>query len=156
MLHSIRSVLVLGAVLAFASGCQVISASFTSPSDWSRGSSESSRGSSEGSSTASGSGSSSPSGSSSSSTYRDDVRVFARTFAERDEAPDSFVRDLGRVAERHGVTHWEGRADTFFAIGAGLREAGMPEDQVDVFLRSVGLPGDQARAHALDGYRSAG
>ena len=141
------------AIAVFSSGCKVISASFTSPSDWSRGSSDSSSGSSKGSSRASGSDVDDKGGSSSS--YREDIRVTTVAAVENGEPTDEFVRDVGRVAEQHGIADWEAAPDTFVAIGKGLREAGASEAEVDAFLKAMGYGDGEQVDLAREGWRSA-
>jgi hypothetical protein len=75
------------------------------------------------------SGSSGGSGSSTASRYRADVREYtlaSLTDADANGAAGTdgdrsldFVRELGRIAELHGVTNWEGDANT----AAAIREA---------------------------------
>jgi hypothetical protein len=57
-------------------------------------------------------------GSSSASRYRGDVRQYALASLSEAEAggKSEFVRELGRIAELHGITDWEGDADTAAAI----------------------------------------
>jgi hypothetical protein len=57
--------------------------------------------------------------------YRRDVRAFAAHFAATGGGSDEFLRGIGSVAGEHGVTHWEGQADTHRAIGEGLADAGV-------------------------------
>ena len=148
-----RSVLVL-ACLALVSlpGCQVLWASITSPSDWIAGSSESISGSVRSISRSSGS----PAGDKASLAYRRDVRAWAAEFAQAGGSQDEFLRGLGRIAEGHGLTHWEADPATLLAIGEGLRDAGWSTQQMER-LRSD-LADVQARSVELvfEGYRSAG
>src|SRR5262245_60923499 len=71
------------------------------------------------------SGSSSGGGGGSASTgsrYRADLLAFTRTCLAEEEQKgegDDFVREVGRIAERHGIADWEGDANT----AAALREA---------------------------------
>lgn len=71
------------------------------------------------------SGSASGGGGSSASTgarYRADLLAYARTTLSEEERAgegDEFVREVGRIAERHGITDWEGNEST----AAALREA---------------------------------
>ena len=115
-------------VAVFAlTGCQVLWASITSPSDWVSGTGESISGSFAGLSRSSGSGG----GGSTNTAYRRDVRAFSAEFAQSGGSSDDFLRGIGRVAESHGVTHWEGRPDTLLAIGEGLRDAGVSPNEMD-------------------------
>lgn len=117
-----------------SSGCQVIWASITSPSDWIAGSSESISGSIQGSSRASGSG-----GGSNLSAWEQDVRAYAAVSARegRDEA--DFLRGLGRLGEHHGVVHVQAEPGTREAAAAGLADAGVSTAQAQRFLDAAGL-----------------
>jgi len=143
----------LGAALAgcFAlTGCQVLWASITSPSDWVSGTGQSISGSFRALSVSSGSG-----GGASDTAYRRDVRAFAAEFARGRGSRDDFLRGIGQVAETHGVSHWEGRSDTLLAIGAGLRDAGV--SRVDVEALGARAEGADPRVAALvlEGYTAA-
>lgn len=146
---------VLGVVLvtvSTATGCQVIWASITSPSDSISGSSRAIGGSLEGLSTSSGSGSI---GGGANLAYQEDVRVFTRSFVAAGEREDRFLRDLGRVAEQHGLVHWEAEAGTLFAVGRGLQEAGVAESDLDAFLGRAGLGAERDRAVVHEGFHAA-
>ena len=125
MLRRITLVSALVAALPLL-GCQVISASITSPSDWVSGTGESISGSFRSLSRSSGSGG----GDAAKTAYRRDVRAFAVQFARTGGSSDDFLRGVGRVAEDHGVADWESDAATPFAIGAGLADAGVSEAEL--------------------------
>jgi hypothetical protein len=142
-------------VLAFAgvfalTGCQVLWASITSPSDWVSGTGTSISGSFRGLSASSGSGG----GKSSNTAYRRDVRAFAAEFAQAGGSSDEFPRGIGQVAESHGVTHWEANADTMLAIGEGLHDAGVSPADMDALARSTHAD-PQVLALVLEGYTAA-
>jgi hypothetical protein len=130
-------------------GCQPISASLTSPSDWVAGTGESINGSLGGVSPSSGSG-----GGGAGLAYRRDVRAFTAHFARTGGGSDDFLRGVGAVAVLHGVTHWERQPDTQLAIGAGLREGGAPPAALDAFAASANLD-PLALARVREGYASA-
>jgi len=56
---------------------------------------------------------------------RNHTTEFARSVTESDL--DSFQRDLGVIAEDHGITNWEQFADTYVAIGWGLADSGLDD-----------------------------
>ncbi len=85
--------------------------------------------------------------------YGEDVRVWSTTAATRAELEPGFVRELGRIAEQHGISHWEAQPVSFRALGVGLREAGLSEGEVEQFLARVGRSDD--RVTVLEGYRQA-
>ena len=150
----LRSWLRLGALSAVFPllACQVIGASITSPSDWVSGTGRSISGSFEGLGRSSGSDGG---GNSSDTAYRRDVRAFAAQFSQTGGSSDDFLRGIARVAESHGVSHWEGSPDTLLAIGAGLRDAGVSRADLDALsARSEGAD-SQVVALVREGYATA-
>jgi hypothetical protein len=143
-------------VLAFAgifalTGCQVLWASITSPSDWVSGTGQSISGSFRALSTSSGSGG----GTSTDTAYRRDVRAFAAEFAQVGGSSDDFLRGIARVAESHGVSHWEGRSDTLLAIGEGLSDAGVSRSDVEALGARASGADPRVAALVLEGYAAA-
>jgi hypothetical protein len=132
-------------------GCQVLWASITSPSDWIAGSSESISGSLRSISRSSGSDTSK-----STAAYRRDVRAWAGAFAEDGGTQDEFLRGIGRIAETHGLTHWEADPATLVAIGEGLRDAGWSAEQMDRLRGELADVQAERVDLVFEGYRSAG
>ena len=81
--------------------------------------------------------------------FRDDVRVAMRDLVELGATPDDFLRELGRIAELHGISDWESESGTLNALGAGVCEAGAGGTVLDALLERMGRSGaeDLARAH---------
>jgi hypothetical protein len=132
-------------------GCQVLWASITSPSDWVSATGESISGSFRSLLVSSGS----DAARSTNLAYRRDVRAFAAEFARSGGSTEDFLRGIGQVAELHGVSHWEGRSDTLLAIGAGLRDAGVsPADVEALGARAEGAD-PRVAALVLEGYTAA-
>lgn len=150
---SLRRMFLVLACLAVVplAGCQVLWASITSPSDWIAGSSESIAGSVRSISRSSGSPAAK-----STLAYRRDVRAWAGAFAQDGGTQDEFLRGIGRIAETHGLTHWQADPATLVAIGEGLRDAGWSAEQMER------LRGELADVQAgsvdlvFEGYRSTG
>jgi hypothetical protein len=134
--------------------CQVIGASITSPSDWVSGTGTSISGSFRGLGVSSGS-EDKGSGSSKDTAYRRDVRAFAAQFSQAGGSSDEFLRGIARVAEGHGVSHWEGRPDTLRAIGQGLRDAGVSHAELDALFTRSEDADPQVLALVLEGYATA-
>jgi hypothetical protein len=132
-------------------GCQVLWASITSPSDWVSGTGESICGSFR--SLLVSSGSDAPR--STDLAYRRDVRAFAAEFAASGGSSEDFLRGIGQVAETHGVSHWEGRTDTLLAIGAGLRDAGVSRADVEALGARAEGADPRVAALVLEGYTTA-
>jgi hypothetical protein len=133
------------------SGCQVISASITSPSDWVSGTGKSISGSFEALSTSSGSGG----GSSTNQAYRRDLRAYSAEFARAGGSSDDFLRGVGRVAGSHGVTHWEASPATMLSIGAGLRDAGVSESELGALLAQASDADPAVLALVREGFATA-
>jgi outer membrane murein-binding lipoprotein Lpp len=73
----------------------------------------------------------SPGGSSEEAAYDEDVQAYAAVFAGSPGSERDFLRGIGRVAGRHGISNWESRPGTLVAAGRGLRRGGMTEERMD-------------------------
>jgi len=129
-------------------GCQLISTSITSPSDWVSGTGESISGSFESLSRSSGSGG----GDAAKQAYLRDVRAYAALFASSGGTSQDFLRGLGAVAAEHGVTHWESQPGTQRAIGEGLRDAGVSPAELDVITARATDADPMVIAAVREGY----
>ncbi len=87
--------------------------------------------------------------------YRDDLRVATRTLVDAGASDDQVLRELGRIAELHGISHWEGEPGSLIALGAGACEAGLSEPRLDSLLARLGQDDARARSLAYEGCRSA-
>jgi hypothetical protein len=154
MSHRVTFALATCLVLGLGTGCQLISGSVQSISDTGVGIANSVSGSAQGLLRSSGLGGGGVA-LAEEDRYRQDVRLATRAFAANGQTDEDFVRALGRVASTHGVTHWEALPGSWLAIGAGLREAGLPEPDVDGTLARLRLGGEQERALAREGWRAA-
>lgn len=134
-------------------GCSVLSESVTSPSESVTGTGRAIGGSLNALST---SVSDSLSIDARHSGYVRDLRAWVAGFvrAGTGSARD-FQRGVSRVAESHGITHWEAEPATPYAIGQGLREADVAESELRALLASVGADSPAARL-ALEGWQEAG
>jgi hypothetical protein len=141
----IRSILFC-LLAAAIGGCE----SLTSPSDWVVGSSNAIAGSIQAISRSSGTG-----GAGAHAGYRRDVRAWAAEVARTGGSQDELLSGIGRIAESHGVTHWEAVPDTLTALGEGLADAGWTPAQME-HLRGE-LAGAQPHDVELvfEGYRQA-
>ena len=70
--------------------------------------------------------------------YRDDVRDFTAAYAADHDSLDGFAAGLADVARRHGITDWEADDATFTAVGAGLKRAQAPREDVARYEAAVG------------------
>lgn len=133
-------------------GCQVISASITSPTDWISGTGRSIGAVFEGISTSSGSGGKDAALMES---YRGDLRQYTAAFVQSGGTEQDFMRGVTRIAENHGVANWEAEASTPFAIGQGMRLGNVSEPEMQAFCREFGTDATVAKL-AFEGWQSAG
>ena len=115
MQYKLRNVVVILGVLALMAGCSFSYSSGTS-SDSSKSSSASSGGSETDPKDAK-------------RAFMGDVSAYTTSVAKEGNA-EAYMRELGNIAERHGITDWERNTDTYHAIGTGLRRAGISRDEV--------------------------
>ncbi|HYB44759.1 MAG TPA: putative lipoprotein [Candidatus Methylomirabilis sp.] len=139
-----RAALLLLAALA-PIGC----ASSDSFSDSSGSSSDSANNSSKSSSN-----SSSPEGSKSS--YLDDVRVYTAAVT-KSGAPvdDAFQKQLGALAQRHGISNWEDEMATFRAVGEGVGQGGGRPARLDTYMELLARSDPEKREAMKEGYETA-
>jgi hypothetical protein len=121
-------------------GCQVISASITSPSDSISGTGHAIGGSSESISESSGSKPVADK-----ATFARDMRSFTASFVKSGAEVGTFGPGATRIAATHGITNWESNSDTADAIGAGLKDAGLNSAQSQAFCTSIGLDADLSK-----------
>ena len=86
--------------------------------------------------------------------YRNDISESTYAYVQTGGALPAFQRELGRVAERHGVTDWEGDPATWFAMGEGLARAGVNAGALEAFKNEL-ADGDANRLRAIQiGYET--
>jgi hypothetical protein len=151
---SLRTALLAALVLVSLTGC-VISRSIEGSSDSIAASSRAIVGSFDAISGSSGSSSPTNEATPNRTSYRRDLRQYAAAFVRSDGTTDEFVRGVTRIAEDHGITHWESEPFTPRAIGEGLRDAHLSEAEMDAFIDGIGRDRPEAQL-ALDGYRQPG
>jgi len=144
-MRSTKIVSLAVALAIAAAGCKSISDSITSPS-------RSISASFDSISTSSGSGGSSTPNATS---YRHDLREYAAVFVRGNGTREDFLRGVSRIAEDHGITHWESEPVTPRAIGEGLRDAKLSQAEMEAFVDSVGRDRPEAQL-ALEGYLHPG
>lgn len=87
--------------------------------------------------------------------YQNDVADYTYAHVISGGQFDAFMKGLGSVAERHGVTNWEADDATYIGIGQGLGKAKFTQTQLDVFAKNV-TNGDAKKTKLVQqGYDSA-
>lgn len=60
-----------------------------------------------------------------------DVEQATESFVHSEGDLDAFRRDLSRIGREHGVSDWESHEPTWWAIGQGLRRAGVEGERLE-------------------------
>lgn len=87
--------------------------------------------------------------------YQMDIRTFTAAYIQSGGASRTeYLRDMGRIAEKHGITDWESEPATYVSVGEGLRKAGVSGDQYSTFEKSLGGVSPELRRLLRSGYES--
>ena len=135
-----KHIMALLSILALLAGCSFSYSSGTS-SDSSKSSSASSGGSETDPKDAK-------------RTFMGDVSAYTSSAAKGDDA-QAYLRELGGIAERNGITDWERDTATYNAIGTGLRRAGIARDEVKsvYFIPALAAKEKNALVLILESYQ---
>lgn len=87
--------------------------------------------------------------------FRDDMRIATRDLVASGASDTEIQRELGRVAELHGISHWEAEPGSLIAIGAGACQAGTSADELDSLVERLGHTRERERQLAQEGCRAA-
>jgi hypothetical protein len=85
--------------------------------------------------------------------YERDLREYTVMFMRNGGTQADFMRGVSRIAENHGIAHWESEVGTPFAIGQGMREANVSEAEMRAFCNEVGVDTPAAKL-ALEGWET--
>ena len=71
--------------------------------------------------------------------YRDDIATLTSSIAGTSLSAGEFPVALARVARQHKITDWAREKASFYGIGKGLKQAGIPKDKIQAqpFLAEV-------------------
>jgi hypothetical protein len=88
--------------------------------------------------------------------YEGDVRDYTYAFVTSGGSRSDFRQGLSRIAEKHGVTNWEGDMATYTGIGMGLRKANANSAELQAYEESF-AGNDAAKRQAIErGYAKKG
>jgi hypothetical protein len=87
--------------------------------------------------------------------YQNDVRDYTYAYFITGGDVDTFRADIGKIAQRHGITNWEADTGTYVGIGEGLGKANATTLQLQAFQQNL-CGGDAAKMKAMQrGYDTA-
>ncbi|MCK5696924.1 MAG: putative lipoprotein [Gammaproteobacteria bacterium] len=66
----------------------------------------------------------------SASLYQDDVIAATVSFVNTEGTNFDFQNQISFIAQNHGITDWENEKTTYTAMGEGLRQAGVTQDNI--------------------------
>ncbi len=87
--------------------------------------------------------------------FRDDMRNATRDLVAGGASDAEIQRELGRVAQSHGISHWEAEPGSLIAIGAGACQAGSSARELDALIGRLGHGSARERELAQEGCRAA-
>jgi hypothetical protein len=91
-----------------------------------------------------------------SSEFQHDVKDSTADYVTEGGDLSAFRREIGSNAEHYGVTDWEAHAQTYVAMGRGLKVAGLQPTSAETLAAQI-TDADQTRlAWILAGYREPG
>lgn len=129
----LASILCVGLACSFSASSKSISNSISSPFKWSSGSSAG------GGDTA----------------YRQEIRDYTYAYAQSGGDISAFRRGVASLASERGVSDWQSDDMTVASIGAGLRQSGMGQTEMQEFATAL-FPGSPAQSRIVEkGYAAA-
>jgi len=95
---------------------------------------------------ASSSGSSSPE-----NQYREEVKDFTASYIKSGGNTANLEQEVGKIAEKRGISDWENNEATYVGIGKGLHKAGLNQAELDGYKSSLAA-NEQQSEWIQDGY----
>jgi hypothetical protein len=86
--------------------------------------------------------------------YRRDIRSFTVAHVAAHRSPESLSRGLSEVALARGISDWEAVEGTYVAVGAGLAEAGVSQEELARYQASLTRHDTPVDAALHEGYAS--
>lgn len=83
--------------------------------------------------------------------YREDVRDYTAAHVKSGGGTADLRAEIGKLAEKHGISDWESNEATYRGIGEGLDKAGYGQVEVDAFKKNMADTPQQAE-WIQDGY----
>jgi len=86
--------------------------------------------------------------------FQEDIRSLTMAAVEAGAGGEELLRQVGRVAEQHGITDWEAEPLAYRAMGEGLSMSGLDASEARAFAREI-AGADAAVFRALvEGYEA--
>jgi hypothetical protein len=69
--------------------------------------------------------------------YREEVKDFTGSYLKSGGDVTKLSQEVGRIAEKHGISDWENNQATYVGIGKGLKAAGLTQAQFDGYKANL-------------------
>lgn len=76
--------------------------------------------------------------------YREEVKDFTASYLKSGGDAAQLEQEVGKIAEKRGISDWEDNEATYVGIGKGLHKAGLKQAELDGFKASLGATGQKA------------
>jgi len=86
--------------------------------------------------------------------FQEDIRLLTLAAVEAGAGGEELLRQIGRVAEQHGVTDWEAEPLAYRAMGEGLSLGGLDAKQARTFAREIAGDDADALRALVEGYEA--
>ena len=83
--------------------------------------------------------------------YYHDIKELTYIYIGTKNSASDFQKDLHRVARLHGISYPKSIPQTYHAIGAGIKEAGISKSELEIELQDLN---DSAKQYVFKGYHS--
>ena len=83
--------------------------------------------------------------------YREEVKDFTASYLESGGNASKLEQEVGKIAEKRGISDWESNEATYVGIGKGLHKAGLKQVELDGYKASI-ADNEQQADWIQDGY----
>lgn len=77
--------------------------------------------------------------------YGNEVAEFTGSFVKSGGDLAQLRPQVGKIAQKRGISDWESNKATYVSLGKGLRTAGFTQAQFDGYKATLGLTSEQAQ-----------
>jgi hypothetical protein len=83
--------------------------------------------------------------------YREEVKDFTASYLKSGGDAARLEQEVGKIAEKRGISDWESNEATYVGIGKGLHKAGLKQTELEGYKASL-ADNEQQAAWIQDGY----
>ena len=83
--------------------------------------------------------------------YGEEVKDFTASYVKSGGNTSQLEQEVGKLAEKHGISDWENDETTYVSIGKGLHKAGLNQAELDGYKASL-ADNEQQATWMQEGY----